>query len=76
MKSYKIAVLAGDGIGPEITREAIKILNLIEQRNNVSFELLPLHLGPALILNPVIRSRKQPSISVIRQMPFSKGPLV
>jgi len=45
MKSYKIAVLAGDGIGPEITREAIKVLKLIEQRNNVSFELLPASFG-------------------------------
>ena len=45
MKKYKIAVLAGDGIGPEITREAVKILNLIEQRNAVSFELLPASFG-------------------------------
>ena len=45
MKNYKIAVLAGDGIGPEITREAIKVLKLIEQRNDVSFELLPASFG-------------------------------
>ncbi|MFI3155076.1 MAG: 3-isopropylmalate dehydrogenase [Methylococcaceae bacterium] len=45
MKNYKIAVLAGDGIGPEITREAIKVLKLIEERNDVSFELLPAAFG-------------------------------
>ncbi len=45
MKHYKIAVLAGDGIGPEITREAIKVLKLIEERNDVSFELLPAAFG-------------------------------
>ena len=45
MKSYKIAVLAGDGIGPEITKEAIKVLKLVEQRNNISFELLPATFG-------------------------------
>jgi 3-isopropylmalate dehydrogenase len=39
MKNYKIAVLSGDGIGPEITKEAIKVLKLVEQRNDVSFEL-------------------------------------
>ncbi|KAF3977157.1 MAG: 3-isopropylmalate dehydrogenase [Methylococcales symbiont of Iophon sp. n. MRB-2018] len=39
MKNYKIAVLAGDGIGPEITKEAIKVLKVIEERNDVSFEL-------------------------------------
>ncbi|NOT86076.1 MAG: 3-isopropylmalate dehydrogenase [Methylococcaceae bacterium] len=45
MKHYKIAVLAGDGIGPEITREAIKVLKLIEERNDVTFELLPAAFG-------------------------------
>ena len=45
MKNYKIAILEGDGIGPEITREAIKILKLVEQRNPVSFELLPAAFG-------------------------------
>ncbi len=45
MKNYKIAVLAGDGIGPEITKEAIKVLKLIEQRNDVTFELMPAAFG-------------------------------
>ena len=27
MKSYDIAVIGGDGTGPEVTREAIKVLN-------------------------------------------------
>ena len=45
MKHYKIAVLAGDGIGPEITQEAIKVLHAIEQRNKVKFELMPALFG-------------------------------
>lgn len=45
MKHYTIAVLAGDGIGPEITKEAIKVLKLIEERNDVSFTLLPAAFG-------------------------------
>ncbi|MFW5443292.1 MAG: 3-isopropylmalate dehydrogenase [Methylococcaceae bacterium] len=45
MKNYKIAVLAGDGIGPEITAEAVKVLKLVEQRNDVSFELIPALFG-------------------------------
>ncbi len=45
MNNYKIAILAGDGIGPEITQEAIKVLKLIEERNNVTFELLPALFG-------------------------------
>ena len=41
MASYKIALLEGDGIGPEIMAEAIKILKLVGIRNNITFELLP-----------------------------------
>ncbi|PCI69530.1 MAG: 3-isopropylmalate dehydrogenase [Piscirickettsiaceae bacterium] len=45
MKNYKIAVMAGDGIGPEIMAEAVKVLKLIEERNDVSFELTPALFG-------------------------------
>lgn len=39
MSSYKIALLDGDGIGPEIMVEAIKILELVASRNDIEFEL-------------------------------------
>ena len=39
MKTYKIALLDGDGIGPEIMVEAVKILKLVAERNKVNFEL-------------------------------------
>ncbi|PCJ38064.1 MAG: 3-isopropylmalate dehydrogenase [Cellvibrionales bacterium] len=45
MKNFKIAVLAGDGIGPEIMTEALKVLKIIEARNDVSFELMPAAFG-------------------------------
>ena len=45
MKKYTIAVLAGDGIGPEIMRQAIKVLRVIEQRNAVAFDFLPAAFG-------------------------------
>ncbi len=47
MNNYKIAVLAGDGIGDEIMQQAIKALRFIEQRNDVSFELIPALFGAA-----------------------------
>ena len=37
MKNYKIALLAGDGIGPEIMQEAVKVFKLIEERNDVQY---------------------------------------
>ena len=45
MQNKKIAILAGDGIGPEIMREAIKVLKLIEQRNDITFELIEAPFG-------------------------------
>jgi len=37
MKNYKIAVIKGDGIGPEIVDEAIKVLNVVSKK--CGFEL-------------------------------------
>ena len=36
--AYKIAVLPGDGIGPEVMAEAIKVLNKISSKYKVKFE--------------------------------------
>lgn len=45
MNKYKIAILAGDGIGPEIMAEGIKVLKVIEARNDVEFELVEAPFG-------------------------------
>ncbi len=45
MTNYKIALLAGDGIGPEVMKEAVKVLELVQQRNDVTFELMPALFG-------------------------------
>jgi 3-isopropylmalate dehydrogenase len=39
MKKYKIAVLPGDGIGPEVTTQAIKIIKTIGRKYDCEFEL-------------------------------------
>ena len=39
MKPYRIAVLHGDGIGPEIVREALKVLGVVAERSGVRFDL-------------------------------------
>ena len=38
MKPYKIAVLPGDGIGPEVMVEAIKVLGRISKKHKVKFD--------------------------------------
>ncbi len=38
-KSYKIAVIPGDGTGPEVTREATKVLNVAADKHGFKLEL-------------------------------------
>ena len=45
MKTYKIALLDGDGIGPEIMAEAVKVLKLVAERQHVNFELIHAPFG-------------------------------
>ncbi len=45
MKKYNVALLAGDGIGPEIMREAIKVFELVAERNSIDFELVHAEFG-------------------------------
>ncbi|GIT22339.1 MAG: hypothetical protein CM1200mP40_20210 [Gammaproteobacteria bacterium] len=70
MDSYKIAILDGDGIGPEIMYEATKILDLVAERNQVNFELLAAPFGASAYFSMALRFPKNQRISVIRQMQF------
>lgn len=36
--SYKITLLPGDGIGPEVTASAVKIMNLVAEKFHIEFE--------------------------------------
>ena len=37
-KSFKVAVLSGDGIGPEVMAEALKVLDAVQEKYDVTFE--------------------------------------
>ena len=41
-KKLKVVVLPGDGIGPEVTIEAVKVLKAVEDKISVEFELIEL----------------------------------
>jgi 3-isopropylmalate dehydrogenase len=38
MKTYKVAVIKGDGIGPEIVDEAIKVLDAVSANEDFSLK--------------------------------------
>src|SRR4029450_2252066 len=44
-KTFKIAALAGDGIGPEVMREAIKVLRAVEKRFSATFQITEAPVG-------------------------------
>jgi len=44
-KIFKIAALAGDGIGPEVMREAIKALRAVEKKFPLSFQITEAPVG-------------------------------
>jgi 3-isopropylmalate dehydrogenase len=43
--SYKVALLPGDGIGPEVTAAAVDVLKLVGEKFNVGFELKEYPIG-------------------------------
>jgi 3-isopropylmalate dehydrogenase len=45
----KIAILAGDGIGPEVTNEAVSILNAVAEFGGHDFTFVPLLIGGVAI---------------------------
>ena len=49
MARFRIAVLPGDGIGPEVMDEALKVLRAVEWRYDHTFELVPDVVGGAAI---------------------------
>ena len=38
--SYKLLVLPGDGIGPEVMNEVLKVVSCIEDMSSVNFEIV------------------------------------
>jgi len=42
---YRIAVIGGDGIGPEVVREGLKVLEAVAPLENIKYELQPYDIG-------------------------------
>ena len=45
MKNFKLAALAGDGIGPEVMREAIKVLRATEKKFSFTLQITEASVG-------------------------------
>src|SRR5690606_22336344 len=51
MSEYNIAVLAGDGIGPEVMVQAIRVLDTVSEKFNLKFNLTHHDVGGIAIDN-------------------------
>ena len=49
MKQYKIGLLRGDGIGPEIVDSAVRVLEAVGKKYDISFAFTPYLIGGAAI---------------------------
>jgi len=49
MRTKKIALLKGDGIGPEVVEQAVKVLRALEERAQVQFNFTPASIGAEAI---------------------------
>jgi 3-isopropylmalate dehydrogenase len=47
MSEYKISLIPGDGIGPELTEATLKILNAVQQRFNIVLDIIQVEAGDA-----------------------------
>ena len=45
MKSYDIAVIGGDGTGPEVVREAVKVLDVAAKKFGLKLNYTRLRFG-------------------------------
>src|SRR5260370_35796366 len=49
MQTHLIAVLAGDGIGPEVTSAAVRVLEAVGERFGIRFSFSPHAVGAAAV---------------------------
>ena len=59
--STKIAVIGGDGTGPEVTAEALKVLQAASQMENFDYQLTDFDFGGERYLKRAKFCRTEPS---------------
>jgi 3-isopropylmalate dehydrogenase len=75
MTEYKIALMPGDGIGPELTEATLKILDVVQENFNVSLNMLPAEAGDAVHKKTGV-ALPEDSLNVIRESHAClKGPV-
>ncbi|MGD6933216.1 MAG: isocitrate/isopropylmalate dehydrogenase family protein [Candidatus Bathyarchaeia archaeon] len=75
MTEYKIALMPGDGIGPELTEATLKILDVVQENFGVNLNMVPAEAGDA-VLKKRGAALPEDSLKVIRESHAClKGPV-
>lgn len=75
-KNYHIAVLPGDGIGPEVMNQAMKVLEAVRQRFAMHITTSQYDVGGAAIDRQGTPCRRRPSPDANRRMRSCSAPSV
>jgi len=67
MKTFKIAALAGDGIGPEVMREAVKVLRATENKFGFKLEITEAPVGWAGIDGPEKKALPEATLALCKK---------
>jgi 3-isopropylmalate dehydrogenase len=47
--TYKIALMQGDGIGPELTAATLKVLDVAQKKYGIKLDMVPAEAGDAIL---------------------------
>ena len=67
---YRIAVIPGDGTGPEVIREALKVMDAACRKHNVAYETIPRWVSPVGLWLP----QQEPSDSTTHSFSIADWP--
>ena len=51
MTEYKISLMPGDGIGPELTEATLKVLDVVQQKFGIKLNMVEADAGDAVLKN-------------------------
>ncbi|MDR0797442.1 MAG: isocitrate/isopropylmalate dehydrogenase family protein [Nitrososphaerota archaeon] len=75
MTEYKIALMPGDGIGPELTEATLKVLNVVQENFAVNFHIVYAEAGDAVLKKRGV-ALPEDSLKTIRESHVClKGPV-
>jgi 3-isopropylmalate dehydrogenase len=75
MGKYKISLIPGDGIGPELTEATLKILNAVQQKFNIGLDIIQVEAGDACFEKTGVALPEETIAAIRNSHACMKGPV-